>query len=49
MGLDHFMTYRLKEVKLVSKSTPISESTASASTSSADSMASNDNWWYIGP
>ena len=49
MGLDHFMTYHLKQVKLVSKTSPINDSTASATShASEDSKTSNDNWWYIG-
>ena len=42
MGLDHFITYRTKQVKLVTK--PSTDSISSSS-SGAGSTA---NWWYIG-
>ena len=46
MGLDHLITYRTKEIKLVTKSSTASTGTSNSHVS-ADS-ANNDNWWYIG-
>ena len=41
MGLDHFITYRMKQIKLVTK-------TSQNANASASPMLDNDNWWYIG-
>ena len=39
MGLDHFITYRIKQLKLVTKT---------SSDSPLSGAIGNDNWWYIG-
>ena len=46
MGLDHFITYRTKEIKLVTK--PSSSSTVTSNANFSPGSANNDNWWYIG-